>query len=112
MALTLILGNQLFRQWLQDGSPLQLGATDTVVMVEDLGVASAYRYHQLRLLHTFVAMRSFRDLLQEQGLRVSQAMVFAVELVPLLSSRAELLKFADLPLQPFAFLGPLVLLGS
>ena len=71
MALTLILGNQLFRQWLQDGSPLQLGATDTVVMVEDLGVASAYRYHQLRLLHTFVAMRSFRDQLQERGLRVN-----------------------------------------
>jgi len=69
MALTLILGNQLFRQWL-GGPGLQLGDQDTVVMVEDLGVASAYRYHKLRLLHTFVAMRSFRDALLEQGIRV------------------------------------------
>ena len=69
MALTLILGNQLYRQWI-GGSELQLGPHDTVVMVEDLGVASAYRYHKLRLLHTFVAMRSFRDALLEQGIRV------------------------------------------
>jgi deoxyribodipyrimidine photolyase-related protein len=69
MALTLILGNQLYRQWLW-GPQLQLGPQDTVVMVEDLGVASAYRYHKLRLLHTFVAMRSFRDALVEQGIRV------------------------------------------
>ena len=69
MALTLILGNQLYRQWL-GGPGLQLGPNDTVVMVEDLGVASAYRYHKLRLLHTFVAMRSFRDALLEQGIRV------------------------------------------
>jgi len=69
MALTLILGNQLYRQWLE-GPDLQLGPDDTVVMVEDLGVASAYRYHKLRLLHTFVAMRSFRDGLLEQGIRV------------------------------------------
>ena len=39
-------------------------------MIEDHGVASAYRYHKLRLLHTFVAMRSFRDALVEQGLAV------------------------------------------
>jgi deoxyribodipyrimidine photolyase-related protein len=69
MALTLILGNQLYRQWLK-GPGLQLDPSDTVVMVEDLGVASAYRYHKLRLLHTFVAMRSFRDALVEQGIRV------------------------------------------
>ena len=69
MALTLILGNQLYRQWL-GGPGLQLGPQDTVVMVEDLGVASAYRYHKLRLLHTFVAMRSFRDALVAQGIRV------------------------------------------
>jgi len=69
MALTLILGNQLYRQWL-GGPGLQLGPQDTVVMVEDLGVASAYRYHKLRLLHTFVAMRSFRDALIEQGIPV------------------------------------------
>ena len=69
MALTLILGNQLYRQWLC-GPEIQLGPNDTVVMVEDLGVASAYRYHKLRLLHTFVAMRSFRDALLEQGIQV------------------------------------------
>ncbi len=69
MALTLILGNQLYRQW-QTGPGLQLAPQDTVVMVEDLGVASAYQYHKLRLLHTFVAMRSFRDSLVEQGIRV------------------------------------------
>ena len=39
-------------------------------MIEDLAVASAYRYHQLRLLHTFVAMRSFRDALIERGVAV------------------------------------------
>ncbi len=69
MALTVILGNQLYRQWL-GGPGLQLGPQDTVVMVEDLGIASAYRYHKLRLLHTFVAMRSFCDALVEQGIRV------------------------------------------
>jgi|UniRef100_UPI00404A1863 deoxyribodipyrimidine photolyase-related protein len=69
MALTLILGNQLYRQWI-GGPELQLGPHDTVVMVEDLGVASTYRYHKLRLLHTFVAMRSFRDALVERGIRV------------------------------------------
>lgn len=69
MALTLILGNQLYRQWLW-GPELQLSPHDTVLMVEDLGVASAYRYHKLRLLHTFVAMRAFRDALQGQGIEV------------------------------------------
>jgi deoxyribodipyrimidine photolyase-related protein len=39
-------------------------------MIEDLAVASAYRYHRLRLLHTFVAMRSFRDALLERGIAV------------------------------------------
>jgi deoxyribodipyrimidine photolyase-related protein len=69
MALTLILGDQLHPDWLSP-SPLQLAAGDRVLMVEDLGVASAYRYHQLRLLHTFVAMRSFRDALLERGVAV------------------------------------------
>jgi len=69
MALTLILGNQLYRQWLW-GPELQLGPNDTVMMVEDLGIASAYRYHKLRLLHTFVAMRCFRDALIGQGIHV------------------------------------------
>ena len=69
MALTLILGNQLYRQWLW-GPELQLGPNDTVLMVEDLGVASAYRYHKLRLLHTFVAMRTFRDALLGQRIQV------------------------------------------
>lgn len=64
MTLTLILGDQLHQGWFSP-SPLQLAAGDVVVMVEDLAVASAYRYHQLRLLHTFVAMRSFRDALLE-----------------------------------------------
>ena len=69
MTLTLILGDQLHQGWLSP-SPLQLVAGDVVVMVEDLAVASAYRYHQLRLLHTFVAMRSFRDALVERGVAV------------------------------------------
>lgn len=69
MVLTLILGDQLHREWFSP-SPLQLTATSRVLMVEDLGVASAYRYHRLRLLHTFVAMRSFRDALIERGLAV------------------------------------------
>jgi deoxyribodipyrimidine photolyase-related protein len=69
MALTLILGDQLHREWLE-ASPLLLRAGQPVLMIEDLAVASAYRYHRLRLLHTFVAMRSFRDALLERGIAV------------------------------------------
>ncbi|MBE9153456.1 cryptochrome/photolyase family protein [Cyanobium sp. LEGE 06113] len=69
MGLTLILGDQLHRDWFR-ASPLQLAPASRVLMIEDLAVASAYRYHQLRLLHTFVAMRSFRDALSARGLAV------------------------------------------
>lgn len=69
MVLTLVLGDQLHRGWFTP-SPLQLPAGSRVLMIEDLEVASTYRYHQLRLLHTFVAMRSFRDALNERGLAV------------------------------------------
>ncbi|MDM7937540.1 MAG: cryptochrome/photolyase family protein [Cyanobium sp. CZS 48M] len=69
MVLTLILGDQLHREWFAP-SPLQLAAGSRMLMIEDLAVASTYRYHQLRLLHTFVAMRSFRDALVERGLAV------------------------------------------
>jgi len=69
MVLTLILGDQLHRDWFSP-SPLQLAAGSRVLMIEDVAVASTYRYHQLRLLHTFVAMRSFRDALVAQGLTV------------------------------------------
>ena len=70
MGLTLILGDQLHRDWFMP-SPLQLDTGSRVLMIEDRGVASTYRYHRLRLLHTFVAMRSFRDALIERGIRVS-----------------------------------------
>ena len=69
MALTLILGNQLYRDWLEP-SPIQLAPGSAVLMLEDLGIASAYRYHRLRLLHTFVAMRAFAARLRQQGHRV------------------------------------------
>ncbi len=69
MALTLILGDQLHSDWWSP-SPLQLRPSDRVLMIEDLAVASSYRYHKLRLLHTFVAMRSFRDALLAHGLVV------------------------------------------
>ena len=69
MPLTLILGDQLHRDWFSP-SILNLGASQRVVMVEDLGVASSYRYHKLRLLHTFVAMRHFRDALVHRGVEV------------------------------------------
>ena len=69
MTLTLILGDQLHRDWLRP-SLLQLSPGSRVLMIEDLGVASTWRYHRLRLLHTFVAMRSFRDALIERGLEV------------------------------------------
>ncbi len=69
MGLTLILGNQLHREWLTP-SPLCLDGSDRVLMLEDLGVASTFRYHKLRLLHTFVAMRSFRDALISKGITV------------------------------------------
>jgi deoxyribodipyrimidine photolyase-related protein len=69
MPLTLILGDQLHRQWFQP-SPLELAPRSRVLMIEDLGVASTWRYHRLRLLHTFVAMRSFRDALIARGLEV------------------------------------------
>ncbi|MDM7953514.1 MAG: cryptochrome/photolyase family protein [Cyanobium sp. CZS 25K] len=66
MTLTLILGDQLHPDWIRP-SPLQLAPGRRVLMIEDLTVASAWRYHRLRLLHTFVAMRSFRDALLERG---------------------------------------------
>ena len=66
MALTLILGNQLHREWLEP-SPLQLPPASRVLMLEDLGIASHYRYHRLRLVHTFVAMRAFADALRRHG---------------------------------------------
>lgn len=69
MVLTLILGNQLHRGWLSDG-PLLLGKDDRVLMVEDLGIASTHRYHKLRLLHCFTAMRSFRDNLINEGIDI------------------------------------------
>jgi deoxyribodipyrimidine photolyase-related protein len=64
--LTLILGNQLFPEWLADG-PLRLSAGTEALLIEDLGIAKQYRYHRKRLLHTFVSMRSFRDQLLAQG---------------------------------------------
>lgn len=67
--LTLILGDQLHPDWLT-ASPLQLAPGSRVLMIEDLAVASTWRYHRLRLLHTFVAMRSFRDALIERGVAV------------------------------------------
>lgn len=67
--LTLILGNQLFPEWL-DGGPLGAPENTEFLMVEDLGIARQYRYHRMRLLHTFVAMRSFRDQLIATGHRV------------------------------------------
>jgi deoxyribodipyrimidine photolyase-related protein len=69
MALTLILGNQLYRDWLEP-SPIRLAPGHAVLMLEDLGIASAYRYHRLRLLHTFVAMRAFAERLRQHGVRV------------------------------------------
>ncbi len=69
MALTLILGDQLHPDWTRP-SPLQLAPGSRVLMVEDLAVASTWRYHRLRLLHTFMAMRSFRDALVKCGVAV------------------------------------------
>jgi deoxyribodipyrimidine photolyase-related protein len=69
MTFTLILGDQLHPGWLRP-SPLQRAPGSRVLMIEDLGVATTWRYHRLRLLHTFVAMRSFRDALIERGLDV------------------------------------------
>jgi deoxyribodipyrimidine photolyase-related protein len=67
--LTLILGNQLFPEWLEKG-PLALPENSEALMVEDLGIAKQYRYHRKRLLHTFVSMRTFRDQLLSRGHRV------------------------------------------
>ena len=67
---TLILGDQLFPDWTND-SPLGLSKNDEVVMIEDAaGLAARFRYHKLRLLHTFVAMREFRDGLTAKKIRV------------------------------------------
>jgi deoxyribodipyrimidine photolyase-related protein len=69
MTPTLILGDQLHSDWLSP-SPLQLAPGSRVLMIEDLAVASTWRYHRLRLLHTFVAMRCFRDALVEREVAV------------------------------------------
>ena len=72
MGLTLILGDQLHRQWFDPAgaSPLHRPPGSRVLMIEDRGIATSYRYHRLRLLHTFVAMRSFADALREHGVAV------------------------------------------
>jgi len=64
--LNLILGDRLHREC-SALSALQLAAGSRVLMIRRPRVASAYRYHKLRLLHTFVAMRQLRDALVEQG---------------------------------------------
>jgi deoxyribodipyrimidine photolyase-related protein len=69
MALTLILGNQLFPEWIEP-SEIQLSKQDSVLMVEDFGLAKHFRYHQLRIIHTFVAMREFKDQLQKHRIKV------------------------------------------
>jgi deoxyribodipyrimidine photolyase-related protein len=69
MGLTLILGNQLHPEWLT-AAPLQLNSSSRVLMVEDLGLASRFRYHKLRLLHCFVAMRAFREALRAAAIPV------------------------------------------
>lgn len=40
-------------------------------MIEDMGIASAYRYHKIRLIHQFVSMREFRDELLAAGVTVA-----------------------------------------
>ncbi len=70
MPLNLILGDQLHPDWITP-SPLQLAPGSRVLMIEDLAVASTWRYHRLRLLHTFVAMRSFGEALRERGVAVA-----------------------------------------
>jgi deoxyribodipyrimidine photolyase-related protein len=69
MALTLILGNQLFPEWTSK-SVIQLGSKDTVLMIEDAGIASRFQYHKSRILHTFVAMREFKDHLESCKIKV------------------------------------------
>jgi deoxyribodipyrimidine photolyase-related protein len=68
---TLILGDQLFPSWLEK-SPLTLNPKhDSVVMIEAKSLASRYRYHPLRLIHTFVAMREFRDEVESKKIAVT-----------------------------------------
>jgi len=69
MSLTLILGNQLFSDWTHN-TPLRLEGDDEVIMIEDKRIATHFKYHKLRLLHTFVAMREFRDELQDKKVKV------------------------------------------
>ncbi len=69
MALTLILGNQLHSDWYRESS-LQLQKKSRVLMIEDLALASHFRYHKLRLLHTFVSMRAFRDELKKHSIDI------------------------------------------
>ena len=59
--LTLILGNQLFSEFYGGGQCL---------MIEDVGIATTYRYHKSRILHQFVSMREFRDEISAAGIPV------------------------------------------
>ena len=62
MKITLVLGNQLFSDFYSKNSE--------ILMIEDLGIAAQYRYHRLRILHQFIAMREFRDDLKAKGYQV------------------------------------------
>lgn len=59
----LVLGNQLFCPH----PGLSSGKKRSVWMVEHYQIATQYRYHQLRLVHQFVAMRAYADQLRAQG---------------------------------------------
>lgn len=106
MALTLILGNQLFPDWTSK-SPIQLGPKDSVLMVEDAGIASRFRYHSIRIHHTFVAMREFRDHLVNSKIKVhyfefeeSQNMPF-FERIEQEIGKDRILRFAGIPDRSF-----------
>jgi len=106
MNLTLILGNQLFPEWTAT-SELKLGKDDEVLMIEDRGVASAHRYHKLRLLHTFVSMREFRDSLMDAGIKVryfelpeSKEADFEERILKVMGKR-KLIRIAEIPDRTF-----------
>ncbi len=68
MRLHLVLGDQLFdpRWLLQELDP----ARDLVFMSESRALATHFRYHKLKIVLFFSAMREYRDELRAQGLRV------------------------------------------
>ncbi len=61
---TLVLGNQLYRSWLDAPKNTRF------IMIESRAICARYRYHRQKLVLVFAAMRQFAETLRSHGFEV------------------------------------------